>query len=404
MRRFSGLIFSFVVGCSGSTFEVANELPDGSTEAATDSELPDAVVPETCATPNSCGGCAKLDHALGDACGTCKVGVWKCDGNDTLRCEDPFTGALPDTACGTCKTVKLACAPDGKSAICPTDDANACGGCGAIANYPGTKCGTCKTLEFKCTVDKAGTFCPGDDHNGCMGCTTLTNAPGKVCGVCAGGSYKCSGTEATLCADPVTTPAPGTTCGICMKSSYACVGGTSTACTRPDDRVDGADTFYSSYGSSIWTLSGADGPSSTIAIAFTTARVGAITSLGLGLQRYEANGTYPLPGTVRVQLIKGNPTLTPAPADILATTSLTGDAIADVPSIVNVAISSAPSLPAGTRLWVKVTDISDRYNYGALGGSATGPTHLSLWYVGTSAWEEYTSSDPYLRVGMLGCF
>lgn len=408
MSRFVLPAFAFVIGCSGGTFEVAaTDAASSETADVDNGDTADTAIPDTCATPNSCGGCAKLDHVAGDMCGVCRTGQWKCDGPNAMVCDDPFTGPLPDTACGTCKTVKLSCGPDGRSAICPTDDANACGGCGTIVNYPGTKCGTCKTLEYKCAVDKSGTFCPGDDHNGCMGCMLLANSPGKVCGVCGGGAYVCNGTEATRCSDPVTTPAPGTVCGICSKSSYQCsTDKASTFCAKPDDRTDNFDAFYTSTSSAIWTLAAAEAVQSQIGVAFTTARLGTITSVTLGLQRYDDNATYPSYGSVRVRLIKGNPTMTPASADVLATTTIGGETVADVPGTVTVPITGAPSLPAGTRVWVHITDASERFNYGLLGGSATGPAHLSPWYIdgSTSTFKEYTGYDPYLRVGMLGCF
>lgn len=220
--------------------------PDASPDASGDAS-PDAsgdASPEAggdaCA-PNACGGCATLAGSEGDHCGTCGELSCASDG-ESLECVElsptnacggctALTGAVDD-ACGVCG--KLAC--DGTDGLkCDDPGRNACGGCAALAGAPGDSCGTCGG-ELACDGTDALKCNGASPTNACNGCRTLANPPGKVCGACGSGTYVCSGTEATTCSDPVTTPAPGTSCGTCSTSSYACSPGNQTTfCQKPND-------------------------------------------------------------------------------------------------------------------------------------------------------------------------
>ncbi|MBI2393883.1 MAG: hypothetical protein HYV09_30205 [Deltaproteobacteria bacterium] len=250
-------------GDGGATTDVGADATDAR------ADVTDAGAPDTC-VKNACGGCTALAHAPESICGRCGAGRWKCSGGDAVVCEDPFTGPLPGSACGTCSTLLRICAPDGKSAVCPGDDHNGCGGCSAVSPAKdtvcgtcgsgkyvcdgttatrcadpvttpasGTACGTCGLDKYVCATDKLSTSCSGNTHNGCGGCTTLTNLPGKVCGKCSSGKYECdpSNKNATVCNDPVptTSPPPGSACGSCGTLKIQCAtDGRSTYCPGND--------------------------------------------------------------------------------------------------------------------------------------------------------------------------
>lgn len=292
---------------------------------------------------------------------------------------------------------------DAPDAPTPCATKNACGGCDALAVPPGTACGACGTLKTECSTDKESTFCPGDDRNACGGCSKLVPDKGTSCGVCSGGTNVCLGADATKCSDPVTTPAPGTTCGTCGTATFKCVGSTTTACDKPDDRTIGSDSFYTTHDTSLWTLSASGEP---LSVGFTTQRVAAITEVVLSVVRYETS-SYPLFGTLRVRLIKGT---SPASTEVLATVSVPADSLPDGSGTLTVKLATPTSLlPKGTRLFVELSDQSERYNFGLFGGAPTGPAHLSFYYRTSASgadptWTEYTAADPYLVVGQHGCF
>ncbi len=412
-----------VLGCSGGEFGVAASGDDASTsdDTSTDatsggtsdgtsdstSDSTSDTAPGDSCEKNACGGCAKLEGAPGDACG-CE-GELACDGVDALACQ----GSKPTNACGGCAA--LANPPD-----------TACGGACGSAKYacdgpeatkcvdpvttpaPGTKCGTCETLQWTCKADKLSTECPGDDANACGGCKEIAAAllPGKSCGKCGSGAYACAASkEATQCADPVTTPAPGTKCGYCG-AVYKCnVAKDATFCEDDDDRVTGTDTFHATYSERLFSVAPSEEPH--LAISFKTKRAGSITDLSLAFQRYDQSAGA-LPSSLRVRLIKGSPTATPAAGDVLATISLPADTVPDVPGPINLKLPVAtPNLPANTALWIDLADASERFNFELHGGNTTGPSDLKLWYRDTSAptgWAAASGVWPYLTVSGLGCF
>lgn len=412
-----------VLGCSGGDFGVA---PGADVDAAgadadaaddtstsTSDDAGDDTTPladggdtgATCATTNACGGCATLTGAPGDACGC--GGALACAGIDALEClgskpKNPCGGCAelanpPESPCGgACGSAKYAC--DGEDATKCVDP--------VTTPAPGTKCGTCNTLEWACKPDKLSTACPGDDANACGGCTKLDLAklPGAACGKCASGKFVCAASkEATQCADPVTTPAPLTKCGYCGTSAYKCnAGADATYCEQPDDRVTGTDTFYATYSERLFGVLSKEEPS--LAISFKTKRAGSIGELSLAFQRFDQTPGM-VPSSLRFRLIKGTPTLTPAAGDVLATISVPGDTVPDVPGPITLKLPVAtPNLPAGTALWIDVADASERFNFELHGGKTGGPTDVALWFRESSGWTKVANVWPYLTASGLGCF
>jgi hypothetical protein len=440
MRR--SLLLVLLAGCSSSNFDVTAGAESSTDDTAlveeiggdtadsgvVDSEIADTTIVDSAAPPdtaeprddcvlNACKGCSKLANEPGAACGTCGAGVYACSGTDAVACKELHTNK-PGDKCGTCDGGAYACKGTALACVDPftgPKPGDVCGVCGAgkyacsgvgvatcsdpfTGPAPTTACGTCGTLKRTCAADGKTAACPGDDANPCGGCTVLANPPGKMCGVCAGGAYACSGKEATTCVDPVTTPAPGVACGTCGTSSYACTGTTATACTLPDDRKVGTDSFYTSLGGTVWTLTDA----SPIGISFTTQRIGTVTSVTLGLMRhfFSADGAV---GNVRVRLIRGAPNA--AAFTVLDTATVAASAIPEAPTAVTFSFTATTSLAASEPMFLEVSDDSAQYNFSLIGAGPSGPSHLSIWSRSTpsSAWTEYTATDPYLTVGARGC-
>ena len=101
---------------------------------------------------NACGGCATLDGAPGETCGTCDTGVFACDGTERLTCDGD---AGPERA-------------------------NACGGCAPLDAMPGTPCGACDRGLWACDGPEALT-CSGDPGEGYTACDGRCCAPGTAC-------------------------------------------------------------------------------------------------------------------------------------------------------------------------------------------------------------------------------
>jgi hypothetical protein len=76
---------------------------------------------------NSCGGCAVLEGAPTDACGTCDTGSLTCQTDGSIRC-------VGDAGAGV---------------------ANACGGCGPLDAFPGQACGFCDVGRWACESEDA---------------------------------------------------------------------------------------------------------------------------------------------------------------------------------------------------------------------------------------------------------
>jgi hypothetical protein len=320
---------------------------------------------------NECGGCGPLAHSTTEKCGVCMGGTYACDPltKDRTRCDDPVPSTTkPGDACGKCMTLKLACAGDGKSLVCPMmgNDANECGGC---------------AVKF-----------------------TAANKPMAACGAC-GGKYVCNGTDATKCTD--NNPVPlATKCGMyCSASSYMCSSG-QTVCTANDDRKDGVDTLAAAKNSPMWTFDN----SSPYAISFATQRLGAITSFTVSMFRYDETGSAPDPGNVRFRLIKGAPTTTPAVSDVLATINIPGDKILDTGSgayDLTITLTTPTAIfPAATPLYIEIQEDSFRYNYAIAGGTPAAVSKVDWWYPSTApgGYDTYKAADPLLKVGMTGCF
>ncbi len=397
-------------GSDGNTDDTTDDTTAG------DSAVPDTAPPPDDCVLNACKGCSKLAFEPGAACGHCNAGKYVCNGADAVRCaelhvdkkpgdacgtcdggkyackdtalvcDDPFTGSKPGDVCGVCNAGKFTCSGPGKTAC--TDP--------FTGPLPATACGTCGTLKRACAADGKSATCPSDDANACGGCTAIVNAPGKACGACGGGAYACSGKETTKCVDPVVV-APGSACGLCSTSTYACTSTTATACLKFDDRKEGVESFYTGLGASIWTLTSA----APAGIAFAMQRYGSVVEVTLGLQRH-LTGDGAVPGSVQVRLLRGAPNASPA---LLDTATLSASSIYDSPAAITVKFTSTVQLSKDEPVFIELTDLSDAYNFSIFGDAATGPAHLSLWQRAspTSPWTEYAASDPYLKVKVNGC-
>lgn len=417
------------LACSGSSFDVvagddaaSESSVDGSSEAGGDETAVDTGVPEGC-TLNACGGCTVLDHDPGSSCGgICGAARWTCKGYDAVECVDPFSGPLPKAKCGTCKTMEYACEPDGKSAKCSGEDANACGGCMTLSPAKGDACGVCGGGTYGCNGTEA-TKC--DDpvaadkapEKACGACSTgkyacdgvgktkcvdpVTHAPSTACGVCGSGQWACGGAGGdTKCNDPVTV-AIGTVCGTCGTSTYQCTGstpGSKTACLKEDDRKLSSDAFYSTFDTQVFTLS----PAAPHMIGFTMQRIGAISDVELGILRFDSSPSS-LYGSLTIRLLRDTPTST----DVLATLSYPAELLPATLATVKLTLPApTPVLPKGTRVYIEVSDTSGRYNFAIMGGAPTGPAHLSAYYKDSTSgtFVEYSTSDPYLKIYENGCF
>lgn len=303
----------------------------------------DAASEETGCTKNACGGCGTLANA-------------------------------PGVACGSCSTLKYKCSDDKTQTICPGDDKNECGGCGTLANPVGKSCGTCNTKSYVCTADKTNTMCSGDDANACGGCGTI--ASDKL---------------------------PGSTCGVCRTLVYVCLSDkTATTCpSGGEDRTAGVDAIYTTYSNQIYTVPTVGYP---IAIGFNTQHFGSITSVTLALLRSETGSGSTFLGSFQAVLVRGT---SPDSTDELASFTITQEAISTIGGApVTIALPTpTANVAAGTRLFLKLRETSDRYNFSVFGGSPGGPTDFGLFYrTSSGTWDKLTSVSPYLTVGVNGCF
>ena len=191
---------------------------------------------------NACGSCGVLPHTPGDGCTN---GIWTCDDNGGVVCKEnqvtednPCGGKskldLYGKECGACGIYKC----DGTDTLkCEDSGKNVCGGCGALEHNPGDTCDngvwTCSDGDLICKEGKTLT-----EPNDCGGMMELTGEKGGDCGVC--GKYECAGTDALICNDPGMNDCggcnalehkPGETCGECGK--YVCETNESTKCDDP---------------------------------------------------------------------------------------------------------------------------------------------------------------------------
>lgn len=176
-----------------------------------DTFKPDTFVADTFVADTFKPDTAPVDSCVANACGGCGV-----------------LANAPGTKCGFCSS-PWTCSADKTTTFCPlADDRNLCGGCGTLTNAPGAACGTCGTLKYACTLDKTATSCPTpDDVNGCGGCGPLMGkALGAACGPCNAGTTVCFTTTITHCKENPAVANLGSPCGFCM--TYQCSGPATT--------------------------------------------------------------------------------------------------------------------------------------------------------------------------------
>ena len=202
-------------------------------------------VPTARALPaNACGGCGPLPGAVGQPCGACGGGTWRCasGGSGAMICG----GASPMDACGGCSGEAgrpgegcgegrtWLCA--GTTLVCaaPTDDAlsNACGGTSRLQGAPGDACGPCRRGRLVCETQNR-LACAGDTPgNVCGGCEVVAGREGDACGDCGSGRLECRSQRLRCIGDQGVAArnacggcgplgaSPGETCGACL--NWAC--------------------------------------------------------------------------------------------------------------------------------------------------------------------------------------
>jgi hypothetical protein len=205
-------------------------------------------------TRNVCGGCAELEAAPGERCGSCETGLVLCDGSEATRCDgdlgveaenacggcEPLAGR-PGARCGTCNSGTYIC--DGSEASACVGDRgedayNDCGGCAPLPGLVDALCGVCDTGVWACEGPEAMT-CDGEDvgaANECGGCGFLAQTPGAACGECDDGVWTCDGAE-TLSCDGAITPGPeGCPDPVCEGRDEGALG---ESCSVPGDCCSG---------------------------------------------------------------------------------------------------------------------------------------------------------------------
>jgi hypothetical protein len=399
----------------------------------------DALECDSAGPKNACGGCSVLANAKDSPCGVCMTGSYVCNGTDDTKCNDPVTGPMPGSACGCGTALHVICdatAPGGTR--CEGDDHNKCGGCGTLtpaldtacgvcgsgkyacdatmvgktacvdpvppgSPMKGTACGTCKTHVYDCAPDGKSIICKGGDvdTNACGGCSALPFAKDSACGVC-GGTYACNGSNAVKCTDANPVPL-STKCGYCGTSTQKCDTATKqTVCAKPDDRVDGVDKLAEVSGGPARTILAND----RAAISFKTPRAGAVNGFIIELFRYDASSSA-MPGVLRFRLILGTPATPATASDVLATIDVPTTAVTSGFQQLSVKFPSATAnYPAGTAMYVEMTNLSYAYNWGLSGGTPPTPSLVDEWHspAGTSSYLTITDHDPFFRLTMTGCY
>lgn len=214
--------------------------------------------------PNACGGCSEAPGRIGEACGVCGRGEWRCNDAGDFICGGAG-GATPNS-CGGCEILDAAegsvCADIDGAAInrcvgynsvnCVRPGRNDCNGTDALPANPGDPCGTCGGGAWVCDGADA-LVCEGEDVgvNACGGCEPLVDVPGEPCGSC-GGSWECAGTRlvctgerrnacgtcGALDGDPGAAcdmPAGGEGVYLCTAIGVRCGDGSTNACGGTSD-------------------------------------------------------------------------------------------------------------------------------------------------------------------------
>ncbi len=194
---------------------------------------------------------------------------------------------------------------------------------------------------------------------------------------------------------------PMTPCGLCNSSKFVCASTSTTKCSVPDDRTESTDVYSSTFDGNGVTISG---PTQAAAISFVMKRTGTPTTLKLALQRYDVAPSAAV-GDLRVRLIKGTPTTSIEVSNVLSTSFIAATLISTTPMTLTVVLSTTGPIAAGTALWVEVTDRSDLADFAVNGATAAGAPDLDFHYISTAgSYTKLTTIDPYLIVGLKGCF
>ncbi len=102
----------------------------------------------SCEPNNACGGMAELDEQPGEECGDC--GVWACQGDDAVICEDEVDLQSDPDNCGSCNH-SCGDAENCESGVCSIDEIVAVD----------------ISLDLGCAIRQSGeVFCWGDDAAG----------------------------------------------------------------------------------------------------------------------------------------------------------------------------------------------------------------------------------------------
>jgi len=205
---------------------------------------------------NACGGCGALPGELGDGCGLCGAGVWRCaDTVGEMICE----GAEAVDACGGCEEDAHApgssCSEgrlwmcEGQALVCaaPVDGSlrNACNGTSRLDHEVGSACGACGNGTWVCATPNQ-LRCEDDVvGNACGGCESALGRPDDACGACGTGVLTCEGTRLVCVGDDgptarnacggcgVLAAEPGVTCGRCL--SWVCTEAGGLRCEADPD-------------------------------------------------------------------------------------------------------------------------------------------------------------------------
>ncbi len=205
----------------------------------------------------------------------------------------------------------------------------------------------------------------------------------------------CSLNACGKCA-PEVTPLPGAKCGVCLTRTATCTSaGLATECLGADDRTVFVDNYFSGSGGASLGV--------PVALGIKALHLGSITSITLWLSRSDVSPASS-EGSLRLRVIKGKPTTTPASADVLADFSVAASTIPTTASAVKLTLPTPTiDLPLGTDAWIEVTDVSPRSSFAAAGDFAPTGAMPEFWAYTGGKFELYEVASPYLVMDVKGC-
>lgn len=205
----------------------------------------------------------------------------------------------------------------------------------------------------------------------------------------------CSLNACGKCA-PEVSPLPGAKCGICLTRTATCsVAGLSTECIGADDRSAFVDNYFSGSGGASLGV--------PAALGIKALHLGSIVSITLWLSRSDVSPPSS-EGSLRVRIIKGKPTTTPAGADVLADFSVSASSIPTSAAATKLVLPTPTvDLPLGTDAWIELTDVSPRSSFAAAGDFAPTGAMPEFWAFTGGKFELYEVASPYLVVDVKGC-